>query len=89
MESLGGLPVQDPTTQLLPDEYLVLIYRLSFPIMAVSVAMALTLWSMVGVFQSWKVRIRDEAYLIGERLHNFGVANTHAKGAWKAQGARL
>ena len=88
VKTVGGLPIQDPTTQPLPDEYLVLIYRLSFPVMAIWVAMALTLWSMVGVFQGWKIRIRDEAYLIGERLHNFGVANT-AKGAWKAQGARL
>ncbi|KAH8898403.1 hypothetical protein GQ53DRAFT_711715 [Thozetella sp. PMI_491] len=91
VQAVGGIPPQDPTTQLLPDEYLVLIYRLSFPVMALAVVVVLTIWNMIGIFRGWRVRIRDEAYLIGERLHNFGVANAplHAKGAWKAQGTRL
>ncbi|KAK0639951.1 hypothetical protein B0T16DRAFT_423977 [Cercophora newfieldiana] len=70
------------------DACLVLIYRLSFPFMALSVAATFSLLSMFGVFRSWKVRIRDEAYLIGERLHNFGGA-PNARGAWKASGSRL
>ncbi|PKS10134.1 hypothetical protein jhhlp_001884 [Lomentospora prolificans] len=50
-----------------------LIYRLSF-LSAALVALSSTMvWSLVGVFRGWKSRIRDEAYLIGERLHNFGV----------------
>ncbi|KAL9112548.1 MAG: hypothetical protein Q9227_003119 [Pyrenula ochraceoflavens] len=28
----------------------------------------------------WRMRIRDEVYLIGERLHNFGEAKTNSKG---------
>ncbi|KAK0622444.1 hypothetical protein B0T14DRAFT_513885 [Immersiella caudata] len=73
------------------DAYLVLIYRLSFPFMALSVATTFTLLSMFGVFRSWKVRIRDEAYLIGERLHNFGVVNgpPKARGSWRTGGQRL
>jgi len=79
-----------PDSQLY-DAYLVLIYRLSFPFIALSVAAVFTLLSMFGVFRSWKVRIRDEAYLIGERLHNFGVVNgpPKARGAWRAGGSRL
>jgi E3 ubiquitin-protein ligase MARCH6 len=73
----------------LRDAYLVLIYRLSFPVMAVAMATVLTVWSMVGIFRTWKVRIRDEAYLIGERLHNFGVGTntavlSRARGALRA-----
>jgi len=75
----------------LADAALVLVYRLSFPAAAASVAAAASLWSMVGVFRGWKVRIRDEAYLIGERLHNFGATNgpAGARGAWRAGGSRL
>jgi E3 ubiquitin-protein ligase MARCH6 len=63
---------------------------MSFPLMALAVVSALTLWSVVGVFRSWQVRIRDEAYLIGERLHNFGGTNApRPRGAWRAGGARI
>lgn len=83
----GALP--DPA---LRDAYLVLIYRLSFPLVALAIVSGLTLWSVVGVFRSWQVRIRDEAYLIGERLHNFGGTNAprpRAGAAWRAGGARI
>ena len=88
----SGAPLADKVPeQELYEAYLVLIYRLSFPLMAVGVVACLTLWSMLGVFRSWRVRIRDEAYLIGERLHNFGVANGPPKGrgTWRAGGTRL
>src|SRR3569833_117745 len=67
-----------------------LIYRLSFPAAAL-IALALWgVWGMVDVFKSWRVRIRDEAYLMGERLHNFGVGNgPRARQAWRAGGNRL
>lgn len=75
----------------LADAALVIAYRLSFPAAAGSIAAMASLWSVVGVFRGWKVRIRDEAYLIGERLHNFGVTNgpAGAKGAWRAGGSRM
>jgi E3 ubiquitin-protein ligase MARCH6 len=77
--------------QALREVYLVLIYRLSFPVTAVAIFCALLLWSMVGVFHGWQLRIRDEAYLIGERLHNFGGTNVPRPraGAWRAGGARI
>ncbi|KAL2161790.1 hypothetical protein VTH06DRAFT_7574 [Thermothelomyces fergusii] len=70
--------------QALHDAFVVLVYRMSFPFVASLVLGGLALWSMLGVFRRWQVRIRDEAYLIGERLHNFG--GTHASrdgGAWR------
>ncbi|EGS20270.1 uncharacterized protein CTHT_0040090 [Thermochaetoides thermophila DSM 1495] len=72
-----------------PDEYRrlyqayeVLVYRLSFPFVAGILFGIWMAWSAVGVFHSWQVRIRDEAYLIGERLHNFGgtAATTQQRG---------
>ncbi|KAK0747364.1 hypothetical protein B0T21DRAFT_2877 [Apiosordaria backusii] len=74
--------------------YEVLIHRLSYPVMAVFVVSAFGLWSMFGVFKRWNMRIRDEAYLIGERLHNFGasVGNGTPKGkstAWRGTPGRI
>lgn len=49
-----------------------LVYRLSFPALALAGLGVWALWGMAGVYETLKLRIRDEAYLIGERLHNFG-----------------
>ncbi|CAK7266130.1 hypothetical protein SEPCBS119000_001865 [Sporothrix epigloea] len=49
-----------------------LVYRLSFPAIALAGLSMWALWGMAGVYETLKLRIRDEAYLIGERLHNFG-----------------
>ncbi|KAK0665452.1 hypothetical protein QBC41DRAFT_358817 [Cercophora samala] len=87
----GALPVGHEE---LRHAYKVLIYRLSYPAMAVLVVCAFGLWSMFGVFKRWNMRIRDEAYLIGERLHNFGasVGNGTPKGktvAWRGAPGRI
>ncbi|ROT38231.1 hypothetical protein SODALDRAFT_296801, partial [Sodiomyces alkalinus F11] len=60
---------------------LVMMYRLSYPAAALSALAVGVFWSVVGVVHSWQVRIRDEAYLIGERLHNFGVGAAEAAAA--------
>ncbi|GKT47647.1 ERAD-associated E3 ubiquitin-protein ligase doa10 [Colletotrichum spaethianum] len=84
MESHGLLGAPGPA----PHE-LKMIYRLSYPAAAFSALAAMAFWSIVGVFNNWKARIRDEAYLIGERLHNFGVGAAGAAGArgpWRVRG---
>ncbi|KAK3984572.1 putative E3 ubiquitin ligase SUD1 [Cladorrhinum sp. PSN332] len=84
----------------LREAYRVLIYRLSFPAMMGMLGTLYTLWSMVGIFETYRVRIRDEAYLIGERLHNFGVSvhgghgtpnkgRVNANPAWRAGAGRV
>lgn len=89
VDEFGTAPAGAPD-QALRNVRLVLIYRLSFPLTALAIVGALTLWGMVGVFGSWQMRIRDEAYLIGERLHNFGGTNVpRPRGAWRAGGARI
>lgn len=84
MAASSGADIAPQLEPKLYDAYLVLIYRLSFPAMALIVGLGFVLWGMVGVFKGWKARIRDEAYLIGERLHNFG-----AGGGNGARGARV
>ncbi|KAI8951742.1 hypothetical protein F4801DRAFT_601084 [Xylaria longipes] len=46
-------------------------YRLAYPLTALFWAALLVLRRLLRIFQGWQVRIRDEAYLMGERLHNF------------------
>ncbi|MBE3046043.1 hypothetical protein IMZ48_26585, partial [Candidatus Bathyarchaeota archaeon] len=53
-----------------------LVYRVSFLVTATVGLAALVAWNMIGAFRGWKARVRDEAYLVGERLHNFGVVKT-------------
>ena len=48
------------------------VYRYSYPAVYATILMASSVWALGKVFQGWKGRIRDEVYLIGERLHNFG-----------------
>lgn len=48
------------------------VYRYSYPAMSL-LGLWLALLYLVGMaFRGWRQRIRDEVYLIGERLHNFG-----------------
>lgn len=49
-----------------------LIYRYSYPGILMLGAMAWSALGVLKVMRGWRTRIRDEVYLIGERLHNFG-----------------
>lgn len=79
------------TDQALRDAYLVLIYRLSYPVTALAITSLVAVWSAVRVFRSWQMRVRDELYLIGERLHNYGQTNVapRPRRGWRAGRARL
>lgn len=46
-------------------------YRLAYPLTALFWCALVMLRRLLRVFEGWQVRIRDEAYLMGERLHNF------------------
>ena len=82
----------NPTPVLLPgmtveaayrlgEQKKVLIYRLAYPCAAIMASNAVLMFRMVGTLGTWKTRIRDEAYLVGERLHNFSVARTSGRRA--------
>ncbi|KFY55602.1 hypothetical protein V496_06951 [Pseudogymnoascus sp. VKM F-4515 (FW-2607)] len=48
------------------------VYRYAFPAMTVAFAQVQGLAAAAEVVRGWRMSIRDEVYLIGERLHNFG-----------------
>ncbi|KAI0908783.1 hypothetical protein F4823DRAFT_597266 [Ustulina deusta] len=71
----------DSTTKI-SYEMQVSAYRLAYPLTAVFWAALLMLRRLLRIFEGWQIRIRDEAYLMGERLHNF--TGTAAKAtAWR------
>ncbi|KAH0490811.1 hypothetical protein TgHK011_002263 [Trichoderma gracile] len=51
---------------------LAVIYRQSYPVAAFAAMLAKHAIGLVKVTNRWAAGVRDEAYLIGERLHNFG-----------------
>lgn len=54
------------------EEQAVLVYRYVYPaVLAVALLGVMATW-LVSCVKGWRMRIRDEVYLIGERLHNFG-----------------
>jgi E3 ubiquitin-protein ligase MARCH6 len=62
------------------EEQAILIYRYSYPsVLAAVLCMLVTIW-LVSCVKGWRMRIRDEVYLIGERLHNFGERKSGGTG---------
>jgi len=49
-----------------------LVYRYAYPMCLSMLINFSGAWVLMGVMKGWRMRIRDEVYLIGERLHNFG-----------------
>lgn len=56
----------------LPQALQVKVYRYSYPLCASQGMILWGAWEVVKATQRWRNRIKDEVYLIGERLHNFG-----------------
>ncbi|KAL8931507.1 MAG: hypothetical protein Q9211_006911, partial [Gyalolechia sp. 1 TL-2023] len=52
------------------------VFRYSYPSVLLLGVGAVVLYYATKAFKGWKRRIRDEVYLIGERLHNFGERGT-------------
>jgi E3 ubiquitin-protein ligase MARCH6 len=66
----------------------ILTYRLAYPVSA-----GIVLWIVLfnkanSELKRWKGRIRDEVYLVGERLHNFGERKAKA-GATRSGGSNI
>lgn len=53
-----------------------LTYRYSYPICLCLCFLAIVLWVFSGWIRNWKIKIRNEVYLIGEQLHNYGENKT-------------
>jgi E3 ubiquitin-protein ligase MARCH6 len=48
------------------------VYRYVYPLCLSFALNVAAFWFLLDVMKGWRMRIRDEVYLIGERLHNFG-----------------
>jgi E3 ubiquitin-protein ligase MARCH6 len=59
-------------TSLTSDSLRTKVYRYSYPICASQVVGMWCTWELAKGLKRWRGRIKDEVYLIGERLHNFG-----------------
>lgn len=57
---------------LIDDALKIMIYRYSYPLAAGCVMLVLGTAELANATSRWRARIRDEVYLVGERLHNFG-----------------
>ncbi|KAF2159370.1 hypothetical protein M409DRAFT_30120 [Zasmidium cellare ATCC 36951] len=60
------------TTLQLDEVLQTIIYRYSYPLAEVCVVTMTGLVQIAKATGRWRARIRDEVYLVGERLHNFG-----------------
>ena len=50
------------------------VYRYAYPFVASMVAVGMVMWEVIQAFGRWRKKVKDEVYLIGERLHNYGGA---------------
>ena len=48
------------------------VYRYAYPAVFAGVMMVVFVVKLARAMERWRNRVRDEVYLIGERLHNFG-----------------
>ncbi|CAA9959099.1 RING finger membrane protein [Pyrenophora teres f. maculata] len=58
-----------------------MVWRFSFPAVGCSVVLMWASSAVVRLLVRWRLVVRDEVYLIGERLHNFGEKRMAAAAA--------
>lgn len=73
-------------TETLGEHEIAKIYRYTYPILLTLAFNLYTARKLLARIERWRVKIRDEVYLIGERLHNFpaqedGKAKKRTKGS--------
>ncbi|KAI9742552.1 MAG: hypothetical protein M1818_003692 [Claussenomyces sp. TS43310] len=66
-----------------------LLYRQAYPLTLFFVCHLYLTWSLLGMLRGWRMMIRDEVYLIGERLHNFGDRSKSGAGALMPSSSRI
>ncbi|KAE8447913.1 hypothetical protein EG329_009985 [Mollisiaceae sp. DMI_Dod_QoI] len=54
-----------------PEKHM-LAYRYAYPMFLCLLCIAFAFYILLGWLKDWRMKIKDEVYLIGERLHNFG-----------------
>ncbi|EUC36413.1 hypothetical protein COCCADRAFT_88403 [Bipolaris zeicola 26-R-13] len=56
------------------------VWRFSFPAVGLSIVLMWASSAVVRLLVRWRLVVRDEVYLIGERLHNFGEKRAPVQG---------
>jgi E3 ubiquitin-protein ligase MARCH6 len=62
-----------------PEKHL-LAYRYAYPMCLALCCVGFVMYILLGWVKDWRMKIRDEVYLIGERLHNFGDRKAASNG---------
>ncbi|KAH9219877.1 hypothetical protein DL95DRAFT_520514 [Leptodontidium sp. 2 PMI_412] len=62
-----------------PEKHLV-AYRYAYPMCFALCCIIYALFILLSWVKDWRMKIRDEVYLIGERLHNFGDRKSGSSG---------
>lgn len=65
------------------------IYRFAYPGLLGLVAMALAMWNMMNRLATWRSVVRDEVYLVGERLHNYASLTIDGRNTTKRQNTEV
>ena len=65
------------------DFFRACIYRYSYPAVLAAALTGTVIWLLIEAFSRWRRKIRDEVYLIGERLHNYGDTKRKKEGKGK------
>jgi len=73
---LGAVTVFKDST----EEERVLVYRFVYPAILAAACLSWMGLLLGQCVRGWRMRIRDEVYLIGERLHNFGEKKAGSPG---------
>ncbi|KAL6150749.1 hypothetical protein ACJQWK_00426 [Exserohilum turcicum] len=55
------------------------VWRFSFPVVGLSLVLMWASSAAVRLLVRWRLVVRDEVYLVGERLHNFGEKKAPAR----------
>ena len=62
------------------------VYRYSYPAVLAVILLLFAAYFISIAFRGWRQRIRDEVYLIGERLHNFGERKVAGRSGGRRNG---
>ncbi|KAH7348647.1 hypothetical protein BKA65DRAFT_501036 [Rhexocercosporidium sp. MPI-PUGE-AT-0058] len=62
-----------------PEKHLI-AYRYAYPMCFALCCVVYALYILLSWVKDWRMKIRDEVYLIGERLHNFGDRKSGSSG---------
>ena len=77
--SLGWLALKTVFSGYRDAEFEQSVYRYSYPALLAGLVVLKFCFVLAQAFRTWRRKVRDEVYLIGERLHNYGETRRRKK----------